>query len=251
MSSIKTTRVTKKTLYDKYNFHFFFLFTSFTFRVSLDMMTVQSNSELQWKEKNPRLFWRGRDSRKERLDLIALSKENPDFINASLTNFFFFRDQEAIYGPKAAHISFFKFFDVSLEKNLLTTISKLLILANPLFTSVSSSIFLYNTQYKYQLNIDGTVAAYRFPFLLAGDSVVLKVESPYIEHFYSNLKPWRHYIPVRANLDDLLTKIIWAKEHDEEARVIGEHGRKYAQDHLMPLDVICYHSTVLHVSTLS
>ena len=49
---------------------------------------------------------------------------------------------------------------------------------------------------RYQLNIDGTVAAYRMPALLAGNSVVLKQESDYYEHFYKALKPYRHYIPV-------------------------------------------------------
>lgn len=82
------------------------------FRVSLDMMTVQSNSELSWESKFPKLFWRGRDSRRERLQLIDLARKHPELINTSLTNFFFFRDEETIYGPKAPHVSFFKFFDV-------------------------------------------------------------------------------------------------------------------------------------------
>ncbi len=88
----------------------------FICRVSLDMMTVQSNTETPWEEKIPKLFWRGRDSRQERLDLIQLGRKNPDLFNVSLTNFFFFRDKENVYGPKEAHISFFKFFDVSSSK---------------------------------------------------------------------------------------------------------------------------------------
>lgn len=76
------------------------------------MMTVQTSTEVQWNEKIPKLFWRGRDSRKERLDLIELSRKHPELINASLTNFFFFRDKESIYGPKSPHVSFFSFFDV-------------------------------------------------------------------------------------------------------------------------------------------
>ena len=75
-------------------------------------MTVQSNTEVPWDEKIPKLFWRGRDSRQERLDLIHMGRENPDLFNVSLTNFFFFRDKEHVYGPKESHISFFKFFDV-------------------------------------------------------------------------------------------------------------------------------------------
>lgn len=66
--------------------------------------------------------------------------------------------------------------------------------------------------------MDGTVAAYRLPYLLAGDSVVLKQDSGYYEHFYNELRPWEHYIPVRADLGDLLDKIRWARGHDEEVK---------------------------------
>ena len=71
-------------------------------------------------------------------------------------------------------------------------------------------------QYKYQINIDGTVAAYRFPYLLAGDSLVLKQDSPYYEFFYNEFKPYEHYVPFNRDLSDLLEKIQWAREHDKE-----------------------------------
>ena len=35
--------------------------------------------------------------------------------------------------------------------------------------------------------MDGTVAAYRLPYLLAADSVVLKQEAKYYEHFYKDV----------------------------------------------------------------
>ncbi|KAG1665371.1 KDEL motif-containing protein 1 [Nymphon striatum] len=123
----------------------------------LDMLSVQGNTGPSWDEKIELGFWRGRDSRRERLNLVKLGRENPHLINASLTNFFFYRDEMEDYGPTVEHISFFDF-------------SRLV--------------------FKYQINIDGTVAAYRFPYLLAGDSVVLKQESPYYEHFYGELRPW-------------------------------------------------------------
>lgn len=74
-------------------------------------------------------------------------------------------------------------------------------------------------QYKYQINIDGTVAAYRLPYLLAGGSVVFKQDSGYYEHFYNELRPWEHYLPIRADLGDLLEKIRWARSHDEEVKI--------------------------------
>lgn len=88
-------------------------------RVMLDMLSVQVEGRL-WNEKIDKAFWRGRDSRRERLNLIDIGRANPDLFNVSLTNFFFFRDEEATYGPKADHISFMDFFQVNSNISLLT-----------------------------------------------------------------------------------------------------------------------------------
>ncbi|XP_007562750.1 PREDICTED: KDEL motif-containing protein 1 isoform X2 [Poecilia mexicana] len=178
-------------------------------RVSLDMMSVQANTGPPWPEKNATAFWRGRDSRQERLQLVKLSRARPDFIDAAFTNFFFFKHDESLYGPLVKHVSFFDFF-----------------------------------KYKYQINIDGTVAAYRLPYLLAGDSVVLKQDSSYYEHFYNELRPWEHYIPIKANLGDLLEKIKWARDHDDEARKIALSGQQFARSHLMGDRIFCYYYTL-------
>ncbi|KAK8382921.1 hypothetical protein O3P69_011463 [Scylla paramamosain] len=178
-------------------------------RVTLDMLSVQSNNDIPWDVKKPKAFWRGRDSRRERLDLIDLARAHPHLFNASLTNFFFFKEEEEQYGPKEKHISFFNFFD-----------------------------------YKYQISIDGTVAAYRLPYLLGGSSVVLKQDSPYYEFFYHELKPNVHYIPFKRDLSDLVEKIEWARANDDQVKIIAENGRKYAQENLMPRDVYCYHAAL-------
>ncbi|XP_026888565.2 protein O-glucosyltransferase 2 isoform X2 [Electrophorus electricus] len=175
-------------------------------RVSLDMMSVQGNTGPPWAEKNSTGFWRGRDSRRERLELVKMARANPTLMDAAFTNFFFFKHDESLYGPLVKHVSFFDFF-----------------------------------KYKYQINVDGTVAAYRLPYLLAGDSVVLKQESIYYEHFYAALQPWVHYIPLKADLSDLLEKIQWAKDHDEEALEIARAGQMFARTHLMGDSIFCYY----------
>uniref|UniRef100_A0A9L0TBU0 Protein O-glucosyltransferase 2 n=1 Tax=Equus caballus TaxID=9796 RepID=A0A9L0TBU0_HORSE len=175
-------------------------------RVSLDMMSVQGNTGPPWESKNSTAVWRGRDSRKERLELVKLSRKHPELIDAAFTNFFFFKHDESLYGPIVKHISFFDFF-----------------------------------KHKYQINVDGTVAAYRLPYLLVGDSVVLKQDSIYYEHFYNELQPWKHYIPVKSNLSDLLEKLKWAKDHDEEAKKIAKAGQEFARNNLMGDDIFCYY----------
>ncbi|XP_043927887.1 protein O-glucosyltransferase 2 [Protopterus annectens] len=182
-------------------------------RVSLDMMSVQANTGPAWENKNSTAFWRGRDSRKERLELVKLSRKYPELIDAAFTNFFFFKHDENLYGPIVKHVSFFDFF-----------------------------------KYKYQINIDGTVAAYRLPYLLAGDSVVLKQDSIYYEHFYNDLKPWQHYIPIKSNLSDLLDKIQWAKDHDEEAKKIATTAQEFGRNNLMGDHIFCYYFLLFQVT---
>lgn len=97
------------------------------------------------------------------------------------------------------------------------------------------------------MNIDGTVAAYRFPYLLAGNSVVVKQDSQYYEHFYSDLKPGVHYIPVKHDLSDLVDQLKWAQDHDREARQIGMNGRRYATENLLPKNILCYHAVLFKV----
>lgn len=102
-------------------------------------------------------------------------------------------------------------------------------------------------QFKYQLNLDGTVAAYRFPYLLAGDSLVFKQESDFYEHFYSELSPWIHYVPVKRDLGDLVELIKVMIDDDEAAMTISLNGQKYARDNLAPHNILGYYMLLLQV----
>jgi hypothetical protein len=82
-------------------------------RVTLDLLSVQANTGPKWPNKTEVAFWRGRDSRQERLDLVKMSHKYPDLINARLTRMFFFKHSEEL-GEMVEHISFFDFFKVRL-----------------------------------------------------------------------------------------------------------------------------------------
>lgn len=178
-------------------------------RVSLDMLAVQANTGPKWSNKSSMAFWRGRDSRQERLDLVKLSRQHPDVIDAKLTNMFFFKHTEDL-GDIVKHISFYDFF-----------------------------------KHKYQLNIDGTVAAYRFPYLMGGSSVIIKQDSNYYEHFYKDLKPYQHYIPMKHDLSDVMQQIQWAKDNDSQAEQIARNAQTYVRENLLAKDIFCYHAILL------
>ena len=179
-------------------------------RVSLTVMWTQQGRAIPWEERLPKAFFRGRDSNQARLDLVQRHHRDTENYDVGLTNYFFFPHKEELYGPIASYVGMSHFF-----------------------------------KYKYQLNIDGTVAAYRLPFLLAGGSLVFRQDSEYYEHFYHRLSPWKHYIPLQRNLDDLPEKLKWAKDHDKQAKEIALNGAQLVQDHLLPQPLYCYIVTLL------
>lgn len=87
------------------------------------MLSVQATLTPTWKDKVPKAFWRGRDARRERLSLVDIARNNSDLIDAALTNFFFFRDEEALYGPKVPYTEFFQFFKHKIQINLDGTVA--------------------------------------------------------------------------------------------------------------------------------
>ena len=179
-------------------------------RITLDILSVLGKQSFKFDDKKGKLFWRGRDSNEHRLKLVRLSKNHSDIIDANLTNFFFFRDQMEELGPKAPYTPFFDFFE-----------------------------------YKYQLNIDGTVAAYRLPYLLAGNSLVLKQDSKYYEFFYNLLKPDVHYIPVDRDLNDLLQILNNVKKDNVKSKKIISNARQLVLENLLPEHIYCYHYNLL------
>lgn len=80
---------------------------------------MRANTGPKWEGKISKAFWRGRDSRQERLDLVQMSREQrPDLIDAALTAMFFFTDEESVskYGPKVDRTPFYDFFNVTINK---------------------------------------------------------------------------------------------------------------------------------------
>lgn len=73
---------------------------------------MQANSRPKWSEKIDRGFFRGRDSREERLNLAAMSLKHSDILEAGITRYFFFKKDEQKYGKPVEHVSFYDFFKV-------------------------------------------------------------------------------------------------------------------------------------------
>jgi len=88
----------------------------------------------------------------------------------------------------------------------------------------------YFHRYRFQLDIDGNTNSWGcFNKLLTG-SPLLKVASRhgYRQWYYDRLKPWVHYVPVAADLSDLMARVEWLRANDQQARDIGQAGRDLA-----------------------
>eukprot|EP00960_Hanusia_phi_P075921 768483-Hanusia_phi.AAC.1 len=173
-----------------------------------------------WEGKVAKLFWRGRDSNPVRVKFVEeIASKHRGLIDGNISK---------------NHMNYYPSEDERLKDRLLQQGRK-----------VERVNFLSFWRYKYLLSLDGTVAAYRMPALLAGDSVVLKQSSSWYEHFYSELLPFTHYIPVKEDLSDLLEQLQWARTHDEEVQRIAREGREFVRERLSSQQVYCYYFQVL------
>ncbi|CAG2111313.1 unnamed protein product [Medioppia subpectinata] len=99
--------------------------------------------------------------------------------------------------------------------------------------------------YKYLVNMRGVAASFRYKHLFLCKSVVLNVDSDWIEFFYPQLKPWIHFVPIAKDMSDLEEKIEFLKANDQIGRNIAEKGFEFIWHHLTMDSVQCYWKQLL------
>jgi hypothetical protein len=170
-------------------------------------------NNVPWEAKKPIVFWRGtttgtsptgqwRDLQRIKLCKIAQNSINQNLFDIGLSGI------------------------VQLSKQDSSEIEKLGYLKQFVPVKLTNS-------YKYLVDIDGNSNAWSglFEKLLSG-SVVLKVASPnnFRQWYYDELIPWVNFVPIDSDLTDLVDKIHWLHQNDDEARKIGENGAKLANE---------------------
>jgi hypothetical protein len=94
--------------------------------------------------------------------------------------------------------------------------------------------------YRYHIDIDGNTNAWASLFIkLLSGSPVLKVTSPhgFRQWYYDRLKPWVHYVPVEADMSDLIEKAEWIRNHDADAVRMGRAAQSLAADMTLDAEV--------------
>lgn len=175
-------------------------------------MILDLVKSIPWENKKNTAFWRGTLHTNERLLIAYLSKKNPEFIDAGLT------DTESSQ------------MDIILKDNLRKPIA-----------SIKEHL-----EYKYLPVLDGFMCTYPgYQWRLLSNSIALKQESDQIQWFYIGLKPYVHYLPIKKDLSDLLEKVKWAISNDDECKKITQNANKFVKENLMIEDAYLYLYKVL------
>lgn len=171
-----------------------------------------------WEKKLSKGFFRGSRTSPERDPLILLSRSEPDLIDAQYTKNQAWRSLKDTLGQEPAPT-------VSFEEQC---------------------------AFKYLVNMRGVAASFRYKHLFLCNSVILNVESDWIEFFYPQLHPWIHYVPVEPDMHDLKDKLLFLREHDEIAKKIARQGFDLIYEKLTEDNIICYwkHLITLYSSLL-
>ena len=173
-----------------------------SFRESL----LKRQSQISWSNKRNIAFFRGSRTSAQRDPIILLSRSRPDLVDAKYTKNQAWKSKEDTLGEDPAQT-------VSFEEHC---------------------------HYKYLFNAQGVAASFRFKHLFLCRSLVLNVNSNWIEFFYPPMKPWIHYVPLSENFADATELLAFLSDNQPIAEHIAKRGFEFIRDHLTMDSVRCY-----------
>lgn len=167
---------------------------------------------LKWSDKKAVAVFRGSatgcgftEETNMRMKVAALGRQHPDILNAGLVSY---TDNPKIH--KTERVGYIDSKKYNRYK-------------------VRPIPFNEQSKFKYLVHIDGNVAAYRLGLSLLLGSVILLQESGSQLWFQHMMKPWVHYVPVAADLSDLIERIEWCKSHNSECETIAAESLALGQ----------------------
>ncbi|WP_322889008.1 MULTISPECIES: glycosyl transferase family 90 [unclassified Yoonia] len=85
---------------------------------------------------------------------------------------------------------------------------------------------------KFAVDIDGFTNAWsNFLQRLKLGCCILKVDSQFgfRQWYYDQIRPWEHYVPIKADLSDLHQQIDWVRSNDAQASEIAANAQRFAR----------------------
>ena len=96
------------------------------------------------------------------------------------------------------------------------------------------------SSYRYIINVDGHVSAFRLSIELGMGSVVLLVESKWKLWYSDLLVPYKHYVPIKSDLSDLIQQIKWCRDNDAKCQEIVVNSRNFFNTYLQEKGILDY-----------
>ncbi|KAJ7479480.1 glycosyl transferase family 90-domain-containing protein [Mycena latifolia] len=182
---------------------------------------------IPWGDKIPKLDWRGMSNggmiigdnyrHFARFKLADLAREHPDLMDVAITRF-----AETLCEEGCNRTAVIEQYGITGDSQPREELYR----------------------FKYAVDVDGTTFSGRYLGLLRSGSLVFK-STAFEEYFNDWLRPFEHYVPVKADLSDLAERIRWANAHPDEARLIQQRGLEVARRVLTDDQNDCYFLAVL------
>ena len=87
-------------------------------------------------------------------------------------------------------------------------------------------------KYAILIDIEGSGYSGRVKHLLWSHRPLIIVNRSHKEYFYKYLEPWKHFIPVKNDLSDLVTNIKWCLQNKNKAIEIAENAYDFSKKYL-------------------
>jgi len=100
-------------------------------------------------------------------------------------------------------------------------------------------------EYKYIINLDGHVSAFRLSLEMSMGCCILLVDSKYELWFKSMIKPMVHYVPIKSDLSDLIEQIKWCRENDTKVEEIAKNAKEFYIKYLQKDGILDYLQKIL------
>ncbi len=101
------------------------------------------------------------------------------------------------------------------------------------------------SNYKFILNIDGHVSAFRLSSELSMNSCILLVKSDYKMWYSDMLVEYVHYVPVKSDLSDLVQIIKWCIKNDKKCEEIAKNATLFFNKYLTKDGILKYMKYIL------
>lgn len=87
-------------------------------------------------------------------------------------------------------------------------------------------------KYSILIDVEGYGYSGRLKYLLWSHRPVIIVDRPHKEFFFEHLVEWKHYIPVKRNLSDLIEKTQWCRNNYDKASEIAQNAYEFSKIYL-------------------